>query len=244
MSQLLMWLPFVVGLAHGADEPTVEELLDATDDVARGESSEAVMQMQVKTDRLDRTMKMRSLSKGTENSLIVILEPAKDAGVATLKVGDNLWNYMPKVDRTMKIPAGMMSGAWMGSHFSNDDLVKGSRMRDDYTYTLATKPADAAGVYVIELIPKPEAPVVWGKVVVKVGADRVPQDIHYYDEKGTLIRTMSFKDVEDIGGRKVPMTMLLEPGDKPGEFTRIHYESLAFDVHPDDQAFTLQALKK
>jgi outer membrane lipoprotein-sorting protein len=229
------------------DKPTIEELLDDTDDVARGSSSEAVMDMQVKTDRYERSMKMRALSKGEENSLIVILEPAKDAGVATLKNGDNLYNYMPKVDRTMKIPAGMMSGAWMGSHFSNDDLVKGSRMREDYTYTLTHEPGqpgEPADAWVIELVPKPDAPVVWGKVIVTIGSDRVPRAIDYFDERGDKIRTMEFTDVQDIDGRKVPMTMKLVPHDKPGEFTKMHYESLKFDVPLDDNAFTLQALKR
>jgi outer membrane lipoprotein-sorting protein len=225
-------------------KPTMEELLDATDDVARGDSSEAVMAMEVKTDRYERSMKLRAMSKGTENSLIVILEPAKDAGVSTLKSGDNLYNYMPKVDRTMKIPAGMMSGAWMGSHFSNDDLVKGSRMRDDYTYTMQSEPTDGVGAYVIELVAKPDAPVVWGKVIVSVGADRVPQQIEYYDEKGTKLRTMAFTDVQEIDGKKVPMTMTLTPNDKEGEYTRIHYESLKFGMNFDDSDFSLQALKR
>jgi outer membrane lipoprotein-sorting protein len=205
------------------------------------------MEMSVKTKRYERTMKMKALSKGEENSLVVILEPAKDAGVATLKTGDNLYNYMPKVDRTMKIPAGMMSGSWMGSHFSNDDLVKGSRMRDDYTYQITHRPSDGgepADAYVIELIPKPDAPVVWGKVIVTVGADKVPRTIDYFDERDEKIRTMSFENVQEIEGRKVPMIMVLTPHDKPGEFTRMEYESLDFDVELDDTAFTLQALKR
>ena len=107
-----------------ADEPTIEELLDATDDINRGESSITTIEMQVRTARYERTMSMQAWSRGEENSLIRILSPAKDAGTTTLKVGDDMWNYLPKVDRTMKIPRGMMSGSWMGSHFSNDDLVK------------------------------------------------------------------------------------------------------------------------
>lgn len=232
-------------VAFAGDKPTIEELLDATDDVARGTSSVAVMAMDVKTDRYERSMKMEAKSKGEENSLIVILEPAKDAGIATLKVGDNLWNYMPKVDRTMKIPAGMMSGSWMGSHLSNDDLVRSSRLADDFTYTMTSEPADdGTGVWVIELVPKPDAAVVWGKVVTTIRPDRVPQTIEYFDEKGVLVRTMAFDDVQEVGDRKVPMKMSVIPGDAPDEYTRITYESLSFDVDLDDTTFSLQALKK
>ena len=117
-----------------AAEPTIEELLNATDDVNRGESSRSTVEMQVKTKRYERTMTMQAWSRGEEDSLIRIETPAKDAGTTTLKVGDDMWNYIPKIDRTMKIPPGMMAGSWMGSHFSNDDLVKSNRLADELTY--------------------------------------------------------------------------------------------------------------
>ena len=137
--------PLLLGLGLSASAaaagPTVEELLDATDDFSRGSSSHGKMTMQVKTDRYERTMKMEVWSRGTEDSLIRILEPAKEKGVSTLKVGDNMWNYLPKVDRTLKIAGAAMSGSWMGSHISNDDLVKSSRLREDFTYKLTAEPA-------------------------------------------------------------------------------------------------------
>ena len=239
---MIAWL---MALALGA-EPTVEELLEATDDAARGEESVAVVSMQVKTDRYERSMKMKAWSKGTEHSLIRILEPAKDAGVSTLKVEDNLWNYLPKVDRTMKIPAGMMSGSWMGSHFSNDDLVRESRLSEDFTFEITKKPADAGsnGNYHITCTPKPDAPVVWGKVVVEVEPRKVPVKVDYYDEKGELVRTMTYTDVQEVDGRLSPMTMTLTPHDKPGEFTRMTFSELDFDVDLDDGMFSLQSLKQ
>jgi outer membrane lipoprotein-sorting protein len=244
MKRLFLGLFLAVApVAAASDGPTIEQLLDATDDINRGASSTAVMRMEVKTDRYERSMKMSAKSKGEDNSLIVILEPAKDAGIATLKVGDNLWNYMPKVDRTMKIPAGMMSGSWMGSHLSNDDLVRSSRLRDDFTYTMTEQPTDGVGQWVIELVPKPDAPVVWGKVVTTIRADQVPTRIEYFDEKGALVRTLAFDDVKELDGRKVPMTMSVVPAESPEEYTRITYEELDFGVEHDDKTFSLQALK-
>lgn len=228
-----------------AAEPTLDELLNATDDVARGEQSVATIEMYVKTASYERTMKMRAWARGTDRTLVRILEPAKDAGVCTLKVDDNIWNYLPKVDRTMKVPAGMMSGSWMGSHFTNDDLVKESRMSEDFTGKIVKRPADGPeALYVIELVPRPDAPVVWGKVVVRIRPDKLPVDIAYFDEKGRLARTMRFGDVRDFDGRKVPATMTLEPADKPGELTRITYVDLDFDAAIPDSTFTLQALRQ
>jgi len=237
----------ISGPAFAEDpEPTIEELLDATDDITRGTSSRAVIEMHVKTKRFERTMKMRALSKGTDKSLITILEPAKDAGTSTLKVDDNLWNYLPKVDRTMKIPSGMMGGSWMGSHFSNDDLVKESRMSEDYTGSITSQPSKESPDqhWKIELVAKPDAPVVWGRVLVDITPDRVPVDIRYFDEKGTLQRTMSFSETSEVQDRLVPMVMTLTPASKPGEYTKIRYLELELDVDLSDKLFTLQALKR
>ena len=150
------------GIAHPAEpEPTVEELLEGTDDLTRGAQSTAKVQMYVKTDRYERTVVMQAWSKGTDRTLIRILEPARDAGVATLKVGDDLWNYLPKTDRTVRVPGAMMSGSWMGSHVSNDDLVRDSRLSEHYSYTVTSRPKDGEGSWTIELVPKADAPVVW-----------------------------------------------------------------------------------
>ena len=246
MNRLLIFASSaVLWVASGGEvfaaEPTIEELLDATDDVNRGASSKSTITMQVKTKRYERTMTMDAWSRGEEDSLIRITAPAKDAGTTTLKVGDDMWNYIPKIDRTMKIPPGMMSGAWMGSHFSNDDLVKSNRLADEFTYE---KESVVDGVYTIVCTAKPDAAVVWGKVVVKVREDKIPLEVGYYDEDGELARKLTFSDVRELGGRTVPATMLLEPADRPGEFTKITTTAMDFDVKFDDRTFSLQSLKE
>mgnify|MGYP000312209946 CR=1 FL=1 len=226
------------------DAELARELLNGTDDMYRGDSSHATLTMNVKTARFTRSLTMESWSKGEEKSLIRILSPAKEKGVTTLKVGENIWNYLPRVDRTMKVPSGMMGGSWMGSHFSNDDLVKESRMADDYTFVITQRPADGVGSWVIECTAKHDAAVVWGKVVATVRPDKLPDNIQYFDEKGVLIRTMAFKDHKEIDGRTMPSRMLLTPEDKPGEYTEVIYDALSFSETVPDSMFSLQELKK
>jgi len=233
-------LTALIGTALAAD-PSAEELLDATDDVLRGESSRAVIEMHVKTARYERKMQIEAWSKGTDKSLIVIQEPAKDAGVATLKVGNNIWNYLPKVDRTMKVPAGMMGGSWMGSHFTNDDLVKESRLSEDFTWDPPSQ--TDSGNWLLVLTPKPDAAVVWGRLEVEVTPDKLPVSIRYLDEDGSLARTMTWEDIQSVQGRSVPMVMRLVPGKKPEEFTQVRYKELTFDVEVADSTFSLQSLK-
>ncbi|MBN1336097.1 MAG: outer membrane lipoprotein-sorting protein [Deltaproteobacteria bacterium] len=230
----------------GADEAKARELLDRTDDLHRGTSSHGTITMHVKTARYERRLTMEIWSRGEEASLVVIQAPPKEAGTATLMVGEDIWNYLPKVDRTMKVPASMRSGTWMGSHFTNDDLVKESRMADDYTFAItATPETDPQKHWVIECIPKPDAAVVWGRVVVRIRAsDELPVQVTYWDEKGALKRTMTFEDVRTIGGRTLPARMRLVPTDKPDEFTEVTYDALEFDVSIPESTFTLQALKR
>ena len=239
-----MMLALWMSAAFATDEAEVVRLLNLTDDIARGESSVATVKMEVKTDRYERTVTLKAWSKGTEKSLVVIQEPAKEKGVATLKVGDDMWNYLPKVDRTMKVPAAMMGGSWMGSHVTNDDLVKGSRMSEDYTFTLLEKPEDGDDRYVIELVPKPDAPVVWGRVQVVISDKELPVSTEFFDEKGNLVRSMLYQDVRTLDGREMPTTFLVVPADSPEEYTKISYVDIDFDVELTDSTFSLQALKQ
>ena len=244
MSPLVLLSLLLLGGPAAAADPTVEELLDATDDVARGGTSIVTMTMQVTTSRYARSVRMKAWSQGEDKSLVVIEAPEKEKGVATLMVDDQIWNYLPKVDRTMKLPASMMSGSWMGSHLTNDDLIKSSRLADDFTATVTGRPIGTSGSWTIDLVPKSEAAIVWGKVSVRVLADRMPLDIRYYDEKGALVRTLAFEDVREVGGRRMPARMVITPADKPGEQTTITYDEATFDAVLPPETFTLQALKR
>ncbi len=244
--QAAWWVPLLLAIGAHAKEPTAKELLDRTDDLLRGSSSVATVTMHVKTARWERTLSMKAWSKGKDYSLIRILSPAKERGIATLKVQTAVWNYLPKVDRTIKVPASMMATSWMGSHFTNDDLVRESRMADDYTYEIVSRPqGPSGGLYVIELVPKAEAAVVWGKVIVSIRAsDELPTDVRYFDEKGVLVRTMTYEDVRDFGRRKLPSLLRVVPADKPDEVTEVRYDALDLDVDLPTSAFSLQALRQ
>ena len=231
--------------AFADDAALINELLVEADNIGRQEHSITTAVIHIKTDRYERKMKMNIKSLGTEKSLIKILEPAKDAGVSTLKVDKNLWNYLPKVDRTMKLPSAMMGGSWMGSHLSNDDLVRDSRMSEDFTATIIQKPESSPdNLYEIELIPKPDAPVVWGKVVARINADKLPLDFRYYDESGKLIRTMKFDEIKEFDGKMMPAVMTIIPEGEPGEYTRFTYVNVDFSTPVAAKDFTLQGLRK
>jgi hypothetical protein len=202
--------------------------------------------MQIATENWQRTLVMQIWSQGTERALIRITSPKKEAGTATLKVGNNIWNYLPKVNRTIKIPTSMMMAAWMGSHFTNDDLVKESRLIRDYFIEISFEgERDGVEVYEFTLTSKPEAAVVWGKVMLEVRqADLMPTWQRYYDEDGTLIRELTFSECTKMGGRLIPTRLVMQPMDKPGEQTMILYNELRFDVPIRAETFSLRNLER
>jgi len=225
---------------------TAAEILNKVDDLYRGASSHGKMKMEVVTAHWTRALSLEIWSKGKDKSLIRILAPLKDKGTSTLRSGNDIWNFLPKVNRVIKLPSSMMSASWMGSHFTNDDLVKESRFTKDYDFEI-TKEEAKKGERVVEItcMPKPEAPVVWGKVEVDVRlSDYLPLNIRYYDEGLHLARTMTFSNFRVMSGRELPATMILIPADKPGEKTELDYDDISFDVSLRDEFFSLRTLQE
>lgn len=232
------------GLLQAADM-NAKEILDRIDDIWRGNSSRAVFTMKIHTRHWDRNLTMQSHSLGKDYSLIVIQLPEKERGTTTLKVKNDIWNYLPKVDRSIKIPPSMLLSAWMGSHFTNDDLVKESRMSEDYTYKVSFEgKRRGEEIYELTLVPKPNAPVVWGKIEVEVRkVDYMPLVELYYDEKGKVARRSTFGDFKMMGGKMIPAQMTIAPESSDQEYTTIITQKIEFDLPIKEDFFSLSRLK-
>jgi hypothetical protein len=241
----------VVLLSHAPvraqEQPlTPRQILDKVDDLFRSKSSQALATMTVTTTHWKRSLSLEMWSKGKEQSLFRILAPKKEKGTATLRSGNDIWNYLPKVKRVIKLPSSMMAASWMGSHFTNDDLVKESRMADDYTFEI-TFSGEKEGQKIVEVTchPKPEAAVVWGKVIVRaLKKEYLPLFIKYFDEDLRLARTMTFSEVSQFGRRTIPSLVTMVPEDKPKESTVIHYKQMDFDIDLKDSFFSLRTLQR
>ncbi|MDE0395601.1 MAG: outer membrane lipoprotein-sorting protein [Gammaproteobacteria bacterium] len=249
MVLLLVLAGTIVELAAAAPvraQVDAQAIVDRVDRLLRGDSSRGVATMEVVTENWERRMTMEIWSLGTDYSLVRLLEPQREAGTATLKAEEDIWNYLPKVDRTIKVPASMMGGSWMGSHFTNDDLVKDSRLIEDYDIELIFDGDDPDGVAVwdFRLTPKPEIPVVWGFIDYRVRqSDDMPIWARFFDEDGELARTIEHGDYAEFSGRIVPGAMDMYPADKPDERTTIRYEELEFDIDVDPAFFSLRMLQ-
>jgi len=231
---------------YAESRPDALKMLREIDDLWRGDSSFAKVTMKVKTRHYTRTMRMEVWSKGTEKTLVRITAPLKEKGMSTLKSGNHIFTYLPRTDRTIRLTSGMMMGSWMGSHFTNDDLVKESRREEDYEVCL-TFEGKRKGVSLLEftLIPKADAAVVWGKVVLTVRADDViPLKEVFFDEDMVIARTFSFERLKEMSGRLRPSIMRVVPADKPDEYTEVIYESLKLNIDIDNDFFSMAGLRR
>ncbi len=222
------------------------EIIERMEEVMRGESSYAEMTMKIERPRYEREVSMRAWAKGEDYSLILVTAPARDQGTTFLKRGNEIWNYIPNVDRTIKMPPSMMSQSWMGSDFTNDDLVRESSTVDDYEHRiLREEEYNGRDVWVLELIPKPETPIVWGKVLVWVAKDGYLQlRVENYDQRDELANTIEFDQIRNVGDREIPTRMTLTPADKPGQRTILTYQNLDFDIDVDESFFTQANMRR
>lgn len=220
----------------------IEALVREVEQQYMGASSHALTTMQVKTEHWQRTLEMEAWSLDRDYFIIRILDPAKERGVATLKRDREVWNYLPKVDRVIKVPPSMMGGSWMGSHITNDDLVKANHIEKDYDLRLIE---ETETHYVVECLPKPEAAVIWGKIIYHIRKEpKVPEKVDYYDEEMALVRQLIFDDVQTIDDRAIPLRLTVQPLEKPEETTILHYRDLSFDIGLEESFFSLRNLKK
>lgn len=225
---------------------TAKEIMQKVDDKARGTSNKSEMKMTIIRPDWKREVTMKGWALGTEYSLILITGPARDKGQAFLKRDNEMWNWQPSIDRVVKLPPSMMLQSWMGSDFTNDDLVKESSVVNDYTHRLDKDSLiNGASVYKIILTPKPDAAVVWGKVICFVEKKEFNQLlVKYYDEDDYLVNTLVLSNIKNMGGRILPSKLEMIPADNPKQRTVIEYMNQEFDLGLAEDFFSMQNMKR
>lgn len=235
--------------AHAA-ETDVLALVDKANKALRGDSSHGRLTMTIETPEWTRSIEVEGWNKDRAYALIIIRSPAKERGNTTLRRRNEMWVWIPKVERVIKVPPTMMHNAWQGSDFTYEDIVKADSIVKDYTHKLLkTRDEDERTVYTIESLPKEDAPVVWGKVVSSIAVYKdddgvVPMSEMDYSERGELIRTITLSEVKKMGGRRVPSRLECVPARKKGQRTLLNYHSLEFDVPLEEGFFSYARLQK
>jgi len=243
---VLLILLTSTGQAGGSSaDIDVEKIVRHIDQLYRSESSYSELEMEIITPHWQRTLKMEGWTSGVKKTFIRISAPKKEKGVATLRIGNQMWNYLPKTNKVIKIPPSMMMSSWMGSDFTNDDLVKEFTLFEDYQYELIQIEDTSRNLIHINCIPKEDLPVVWGNIVIAVTPeDYIPVWQKYYSEEGKLMRVLRYSDVRTFGHRRIPATLEMVPQNKKGHKTVIRYLKLELNLKLDQDVFSLRNLRQ
>ncbi len=258
-------LLLLLALPAAAADLSIHEIVDRANKALRGDSSHGRLEMTIVTPSWTRTVEVEGWNYGRQFAHIIIHAPPKDKDNATLRRKNEMWLWMQRVERVIKIPPTMMHSSWQGSDFTYEDIVKADSIVKDYDHkvletkeeTLTAQEAADLGlketrrtVYKLEGLPRPDAPVVWGKVIfwcaVYPGPDPdvVPIKEEDYSERGELIRTITLSKVKRVGGRVVPTRLECQPARKPGQKTILNYKELEFDIPLKESYFSLSRLQK
>ena len=241
---ILVLLTGAAGVASAQEPPDGRTLVEAAVTYYRGEASVSTVRMVVHRSDWQREMTIKAWTLGKKNSLFYIIDPPKDEGNGTLKRGTDMWTYNPKVNRVIKLPPSMMSQAWMGSDFSNNDLAKSDSIIDDYVHSVkAEKTVDGKKVFIVESIPRPQAPVIWGMQKLHIREDHILLREEFYDEEKRLVKTMTGEQIEMLGGKLFPRIWRMQKADVNNEYTLLDYQELQFKESLPQSRFTVSALR-
>lgn len=226
------------------DTPTARDLVAGALDLMRGQSSYTQMQMLVHRPDWQRSSQLVAWTRGRKDALIRFTAPAKDAGNATLKRGEKMWTYTPKLNRTIRLPFSLMSQSWAGSDFSYNDLSRTDKLLEYYDLAIvATDEQDGHRLYTVEAIPHDDAPVVWGKEQMVMRDDYVLLSQTYFDQDMQPLKRMETLEIGELGGRVLSTRMRMAKLDEPNKYTELHYQQADWDVELKDQLFTVFSLQ-
>ncbi|SON48729.1 outer membrane lipoprotein-sorting protein [Vibrio tapetis] len=235
-----------------AESPTLpsqtlsaKEVVQRSDQQMRGKSSYTVATMNIVRPDWTRSMSMKSWTKGQDLSLVLVTAPAKDKGASSLKRQKEMWNWIPGIERVIKIAPSMLGQSWMGSDFTNDDLINQSSIVVDYDHKMAGEESfDNERTWVINAYAKPDAPVVWNKVKLWISTETYLQrKVEFYDEFDELVNTMSTYDIKEMGGRMLATRMEMVPADKPNQKTEMITHEAQFEFEIGDEFFSQSQMK-
>ena len=243
IGQIILSITLMLSFSQAQD---AREIVTKANELIRARSSFSDMTMEVVKPDWSRKVSIKIWSLEPDYGLMLITAPARDKGMVTLKRKKEVWNWIPSVQRVIKIPPSMMMQSWMGSDFSNDDLVRESSIVDDYEHSIIGEDSLAEYMcYKVELLPKPEASVVWGKIIMWISkAGYLELRADYYDEDLEMIKSMIGSDVKEMGGRAIPVHWEMIPYDKPGQKTVMDYNNIEFNIKIQESFFSQQNMKR
>ena len=242
LSILFIFLTFFQGIS----EMTAVEIVKKANDLRYGETSKGEMDMTLIRPSWKRTISMKMWTKGTDYSMVIITAPAKEKGQVFMKRETEMWNWIPKISRMIKLPPSTMSQGWMGSDYTNDDMMNEGSIVNKFNHKiLRSEKFEDMDCYVIESTPKDDDDVVWGKKVIWISkGDFFTLKTESYDEDMYLVKTEIASEIKQMGGKRLPSKFEIIPADNPGYKTVVLLRDIVFNTAISNNFFSQQNMKR
>lgn len=226
---------------------SAKEIVRLADEKFNGEkTSTSLMAMTIVRPTWQRTIEFKNWTSGKEYALTLITAPAKEKGQTFLKRQNEMWSWNPTISRLIKLPPSMMSQGWMGSDYTNDDILKESSVVNDYDHEIVgEEEINGRLCYKIKMVAKENAAVIWGHQLRWIDKkDFLFLKSELYDEDGYLVRTENGMDIKNMDGRMIPTRIELVPADEEGQKTIIEIKQIEFNKPINDSFFSQQNMKR
>ncbi len=254
MKKILVYSILILGiislmsmnLMQENNDLSAKEIIDKANNNRFGNSSESVMDMTIVRPKWTRSITMKTWTLGKEYSIVIITAPAKEKGQVFMKRKSEMWNWIPKISRMIKLPPSMMSQGWMGSDYTNDDMVNEGALVNEFDHKITKSQIwDGTDCYVIESVPRENSDVIWGKKISWISKDRyLPLKTESYDEDMYLVKTETASKIKEMGGKIIPTLFTIIPADEPNQKTILTMKSIMFDEKITESFFTQQNMKR
>jgi outer membrane lipoprotein-sorting protein len=240
---LFIFLMFLIFTSQAQDANQI--LKNSEQKITGIKSSYQEMMIKIVRPKWSKEMIMKGWSIGEDYFASVVLSPVKEKGIVFLKRENEVWNYIPSIERTIKLPPSMMMQNWMGTDFTNDDLVQRSSITDDYTNTIiGNEIVDGLDCWIIELVPNDDAAVVWGKLIMWIDKkDFMQLKTQFFDEYDEMVNVMTSKSIKNFGGKNLPSIIEFVPLDKEGNKTIVERLVWNFDIDINERFFMPSYMK-
>lgn len=223
-----------------------KEIVKKSEQLMRGNSYISTMTMKIVRPSWERTIKFKNWGKDRNLAMTYIQAPAADKGQTFLKRGNEMWTWNPKINRLIKLPPSMLAQGWMGSDYTNDDILKESSIVKDYQHEVINmEQYEGLQCWVVEMTPKADAAVVWGKIVRHIAKEKYfIMKEKYYNEEGELIKSHLNSDIKKMDDREIPTKTVVQQADEPDKKTIVYIDKIDFNVTLKDRFFSQQNMKR
>jgi outer membrane lipoprotein-sorting protein len=224
---------------------SAEEIIQRVDDNRVYTSIEYQATMTISMGDKVREKSFFGYARGEDHAYIEFIAPARDKGTRFLKLGEEMWMYIPAVEKPTKIAGHMLRQSLMGSDFSYDDFTENDRLIELYDIELiGVDTIEDRPCYVLELVAKVEEVTYYRQKLWVSQDDYIPIKTELYARSGKLMKEFRVLETKVIGSYNFPVRIKMTNKLRQSTFTELVFQKIDLDVSIPSNIFTKAYLER